>query len=831
MKTGLIRTQYSKSLLASSIFLLGITAFNTNAAPIADIPHYNKIRDKIPSTVTDFTEAASWQALYGTSSTNALYIPDNFTAAGTSMPGTIYIDSRNYQRAVVIVGDDVTVTQSASGVDGIRTNGGTPTAQGTIIAGDRLTIHVTGADSDGINAGYWTGSLSIPTYGSNNIYVGDHLNIVTEGNEGRGISVYQLSGFYSNTNEVTLGDYAEITTKGDRSEGIRAGGNTLGTINNSVKTGNNTTIITEGNASYALRADNASIVTGNSTRIITEKDGSHGVYTTGSRGNITLGSNANITTNGTNNTYNVYAASGATVNLLGGATIANAGSQASNSYALFATGNNSHIDGSSAGIYRITGDINATTGGTIDLNMATGSTWKGAAYLASNGASNLTMANSTWDMTGNSQITSLDTQNSRVNFQSSAGNFLTLTTGSLAGSGNFAMNVNMESLQGDLLRVTDTNVTGNHVLTIANVGSANTTGNEVLTVVETLDHNQGSFTSNTVEAGGYEYQLRQSASSTTGWELSSGGRRTTSAEASVNVFTTNYLLSYIDNQTLLQRMGQLRSTDDHQGDFWIRSFAGKLDSFGGNVVSGFDMNYKGTQAGIDKLIKTDNGRLYVGGMVGFTDADPNYRGGNGTTKDYHLGLYSSYINDDGLYIDGVLKYTRMQNRFNVKDTLGNTITGKGNSAGYSVSVEAGKRFYFSGLKQAGGYYIEPQGQITYGHQGGMNINGSNGLKTNLSNYNYTLGRASAIVGYTIEGANPVDIYLKTGYVREFDGNTSFTFNHGKKTNHSFKGGWWDNGIGVNAQLKGRHNIYADINYATGSNFDQKQLNLGYRYSF
>lgn len=838
MKAVLVRAQYRKSLLASSIFLLGIiTPHSINAAPIADIPHYDKIQDKIPSTVTDYTVIGG--ALYGSSKTNAAYVQDGTVATGTSMPGTIYIDSRNNDRPVIILGDNVTVTQSASAVDGIRTNGGTTTAQGTVIAGDYLTIHVTGTDSDGINTGFWTGTLSTPTQGSNLVYVGDYLNITTEGEQGRGISVYQTAylsifGSVPNSNKVTVGDYATITTKGAESEGIRAGGTATGTVTNSVITGNNTTIKTEGSASIGLRADNATIKTGVNTKVITDKDSSHGVYTTGAIGNITLGNNASITTNGTNTTYSVYAASGGNVTLEGGATVVNAGTQATNSYAFYATGNNSHIDGSATGIYKITGDIFATSNGAIDLNMASTSLWTGAAYLGSTGASNIAMANnSVWNMTGNSQITSLNSSGT-VNFQSSAGNYYTLTTGSLSGNSTFGMKVDIVGQQGDLLDVTNTNVSGNHKLVIANNGAANTDGTEVLTVVKTLDNTQGSFTSNTVEVGAYEYSLRQKADGKE-WELFAtprgAGPYTTTAEASVNLLNANYLLSYIDNQTLLQRMGQLRASNNQQGDFWIRGFGGKLNSFGGGSVSGFDMSYKGTQMGIDKLINTNNGRLYVGTMVGITDADPDYRGGHGTTKDYHFGLYSTYMADNGFYVDGVLKYTHMKNRFNVKDTVGDTVTGKGTSEGYSASVETGKRFYLSGSNKASGYYIEPQAQITYGYQGGMNINGSNGLKTKLSNYNFALGRASAIVGYSIDSATPIDVYIKTGYVREFDGKTSYQFNQGEKINHSFKGGWWDNGIGVNAQINKKHNIYADINYAKGSRFDQKQLNLGYRYSF
>ena len=75
------------------------------------------------------------------------------------------------------------------------------------------------------------------------------------------------------------------------------------------------------------------------------------------------------------------------------------------------------------------------------------------------------------------------------------------------------------------------------------------------------------------------------------------------------------------------------------------------------------------------------------------------------------------------------------------------------------------------------------------------------------------------------------MYFKTGYIREFSGKTHYTFNGADRESYDFGGGWWDNGIGLNMQINDRHNIYMDANYAKGSRFDQKQFNIGYRYSF
>lgn len=84
-----------------------------------------------------------------------------------------------------------------------------------------------------------------------------------------------------------------------------------------------------------------------------------------------------------------------------------------------------------------------------------------------------------------------------------------------------------------------------------------------------------------------------------------------------------YLTTYIENQTLLQRLGDLRNSEAagvKSDGFWMKGFGGKLSAFSGSTMKGFDMTYTGTQLGIDKNIDIQDGRLLVGIMAGFTRA-------------------------------------------------------------------------------------------------------------------------------------------------------------------------------------------------------------------
>ncbi len=108
---------------------------------------------------------------------------------------------------------------------------------------------------------------------------------------------------------------------------------------------------------------------------------------------------------------------------------------------------------------------------------------------------------------------------------------------------------------------------------------------------------------------------------------------------------------------------------------------------------------------------------------------------------------------------------------------------------------------------------------------------SNGLNIHLNHYESLLGRASMILGYDITAGNSqLNIYVKTGAIREFSGDTEYQLNNSREK-YSFKGNGWNNGVGVSAQYNKQHTFYLEADYTQGNLFDQKQVNGGYRFSF
>jgi len=523
----------------------------------------------------------------------------------------------------------------------------------------------------------------------------------------------------------------------------------------------------------------------------------------------------------------------------------------------------------SEGKAEITGSV-MSMGGLIDLNLAPGSLWSGSAASdnVNGGHLNVSLTDSTWNVAQSSNLDNLTLGNALVDLSAATDNatYSTLTIANLSGSGDFTLRTNLAgdgegvNNSGDKIVVTGSSA-GDYGLNILNRGSAVTTGKEVLTVVETSD-GIATFRGNTdVELGGYVYSVNKQG---TNWVLSSpktpetpssdeesgastdeesgtstdnstpptppkqgdNSTITSTANAGANFLNIGYLMNNAEMQTLMQRMGDVRQGKT-AGNVWLRGMDGRFSGFANGKLSHFSMNYTGYQFGVDKRL-SDELPVYLGLFMGATEGSPHYRAGEGTTKSEHFGIYGTWLNDTGFYLDGVVKFNRFRNQFNVRDTQNNQIAGNSVSSGLSGSLEAGKKFSFS--DELTGFYLEPQLQLTAGHQDGSSIRASNGLNIHLSSYKSMMGRASMLAGYEVNQSNyKLNTYVKTGVLREFDGAASYTLN-GSGERLSFKGNGWNNGVGVSAQIN-NHTLFIEADMVDGSHFNQRQVNAGYRFSF
>ncbi|KZX37088.1 autotransporter outer membrane beta-barrel domain-containing protein [Wohlfahrtiimonas chitiniclastica] len=439
--------------------------------------------------------------------------------------------------------------------------------------------------------------------------------------------------------------------------------------------------------------------------------------------------------------------------------------------------------------------------------------------------------------------------------------FVVVHADTLAGQGSILMHTDIGQQKGDLLSVGRLDAAAQQSLDVQNNAASDVTVNDRLTVVTTDSGGQaGQFAlSHAVEQGGYQFGLRQ-INEGKDWELYAldqnvpppvdpgkpvGPNRpvlSSTADAAANSIVSTYLANFVDTQTLLHRMGELREGQNHVG-LWGRAYGGKLDSFGNGLLSGFNMKYYSMQLGADYQVNLEHSRVYFGGAVSYLHGDQDFhkvanylakgevqttdRDGDGTLKNYNAYLYATYMTDQNFYVDTILKYGHMRSKFGVKDSAGANVSGHSSLNLYGLSAEVGQRFYLEGDQN---FYVTPQVQLTYTHFGTGTYKASNGLNVKVKSRDSWLGRVGAELGYQFKSENPVNVYARASYLKEFSNDGDFMLNHSRES-YSMKGHWWQYEVGINAKIGQQHNVYFNVNYNKGQRFNQKQLNIGYRYEF
>lgn len=707
-------------------------------------------------------------------------------------------------------------------------------------------------------------------------YLGGHINI----GQGSTILTYYknsaglVANGAANASTINTSDDVTIETHGGEADGVWAYSATYGDEAH-ITLGKNNNIIIHGSDSFGLFASGPSsfISADSELSILTFDEGSYAICAY-SGGEVSIGASAIVTTSG-DEAFGVYAVNGGVVDIKEGAKIITMGSGsigvyaedggkvelygaeiavgAASDYAIMSHSSNTSTSNSIVsgnGIFKITGDIiaqaDSSGAASVDLVMQDNSLFTGATELYGGAAEinfSLNGSGTLWDVTEDSQLTSLYMSGATVDMMNTNGD-ATLTMANLGASasdtGIFKMDTNIPLETADMLVITDT-AQGSYLIRVRNDGSQAATGTEITNLVRAVGAQPVSFLlENDVESGGWQYGLHYEDGSVAGglgaedtWSLRATGKASSSGSAAINNFAGSYLMTYATMQTLIQRMGDLRDSPYDQG-VWFRAHGGKFESNSKSYVRGFDMKYGGVQIGYDRRIDNEwNGRLYAGVMFDYSKGDLDYSDeGSGTVNSKALGVYGTFIASTGWYVDAVLKYQWMDNDFDVIDTAGALVSGgEISTGGFGASIEAGKRIHLGETKVQGvkgGWYVEPQLQLSYQHHDGGYFNASNGLHIGTDSFKSLLGRIGVLVGYETGERN---FYAKVSRVKEFDGDLTARAN-GVVIDESFGDSWWVYGLGITSKVNDRNSFYLDIERTSGGSFRQPwRINGGWRIEF
>ena len=361
----------------------------------------------------------------------------------------------------------------------------------------------------------------------------------------------------------------------------------------------------------------------------------------------------------------------------------------------------------------------------------------------------LSMSNSQWSFNKSSTLNNLDANSSEITFTPTS-EYKTLTIkDNLTGSSTFNLNTNIAENKSDKIVVKGT-AEGNHKIGVTNQGA--NVANGKVTLVETNGGNAAfSLTNpnNRVDLGAYQYFLTKEGNN---WVLANSKNSVTPtppvapvtpskpvvtpskpavttstpvvtpsnqvvppavlpstpllsdlANAQVSLRQAQLLLVEDDLSGIHQRLGEVKNGE--KGNVWVRNVNSRQKlaalSTGESETSGFKQNVHSVQVGADAAV-TDN--LRVGGFVGRSQANVDFNDhyGDGKVRSNSVGLYAAYLADNGIYVDNIVKYSRLH--------ANSDLTEKRHYNAYTISSELGKRFSI-----ANDWTITPQAQLAWTH--------------------------------------------------------------------------------------------------------------------
>ena len=530
-----------------------------------------------------------------------------------------------------------------------------------------------------------------------------------------------------------------------------------------------------------------------------------------------------------------------------------------------ATFNNSTISG-----FALTGAESIKLSGTESLTeniqlTFNNSTVSGVTTTDSNSVLNLNLNNSNWttkaftDEDGVVQTTSLTNlvlNNGVVNLANDNYQGI-IVRGNLTGSGTFNLNTNIAENKSDKIVIKGT-AEGNHKIGVTNQGA--NVDNGKVTLVETNGGNAAfSLTNpnNRVDLGAHQYFLTQEGNN---WVLANSKNAVTPtppvapvtpskqvvtpskpavtpstpvvtpsnpvvppavlpsapllsdlANAQVSLRQAQLLLVEDDLSGIHQRLGEVKNGE--KGNVWVRNVNSRQKlatlSTGESETSGFKQNVHSLQVGADAAV-TDN--LRVGGFVGRSQANVDFNGhyGDGKVRSNSVGLYAAYLADNGIYVDNIVKYSRLHANSNH--------TEKRHYNAYTISSELGKRFSL-----ANDWTITPQAQIAWTHIS------SQGNEDSLSSVYSRIGLRVA-KGFALSNGWNLQPYAEVNAITSKNRSSKIHYTNSALDVASSRGRF-ESAVGLNAGFA-NHRFGLEVSRADGKNFDKPYaVQAVYRYQW
>lgn len=231
----------------------------------------------------------------------------------------------------------------------------------------------------------------------------------------------------------------------------------------------------------------------------------------------------------------------------------------------------------------------------------------------------------------------MDEPVTRSSVTASAENFITLTTNTLSGNGNFYMRTDMANHQSDQLNVTG-QATGDFKIFVTDTGASPAAGDS-LTLV-TTGGGDAAFTlgnaGGVVDIGMYEYTLLDNGNHS--WSLAENRAQITPSTTDVlNMAAAQPLVFDAELDTVRERLGSVKGVS-YDTAMWS-SAINTRNNVTTDAGAGFEQTLTGLTLGIDSRFSREESSTIRGLIFGYSHSDIGFdRGGKGNIDSYTPGL-------------------------------------------------------------------------------------------------------------------------------------------------------------------------------------------------
>ena len=471
--------------------------------------------------------------------------------------------------------------------------------------------------------------------------------------------------------------------------------------------------------------------------------------------------------------------------------------------------------------------------------------------------------NSIWKMKKNSKVDELNISNSIIDLRASTNTtFNTLTVSKLTGTGtNNEITLNTQLNGDDSLTdklVITKSINGKFILNINNAGGQGAkTENGIKIIDTTIKNSPDTFKlkNSKIDIGAYIYTLQQgSADDIYSWFLKTGASPSEKTDSFVTISNTAQFMNFAVKtgmNELSKRLGDIRRTPlKKYNGIWVRAYGKnfdyekdlktKLNIFG--VEAGYDFRIKKTTSyvseddeGYETIVeKINRDRWYIGFMAGFqnigkieTEHKNSNKNGTGSGSSKSVGIYGSYIAQNGLFIDLTLRNFWLDYDMTTYSSSNEQISFKPQTTQTALSVETGKEFLFGK-----NIVFEPKAEFLFAYNPEVTVTASNGNKINYGSNILCSSKLGFMLGLLNNNAKPKSWlpYLEASYNYDFSNKTDVTYFNTTET-IDFSDGYFDLGLGLNAYFGKGISAYGLISYEKGSSQNNLAYNIGIRYGF